>query len=144
MKTIYYKLANSKTLQLEVTDEFATNYMEIEIQSRREEERYKWRARKHLTSLNRILDAGGQLEEYCSDFSEMDYRYEDLHNAIKKLTPEQQDLIDKVFFQGKKLIEIAKEDGVDKSAITKRMQRIYAQLKKYLTTPSTFGLWNSL
>ncbi len=140
MKTIYYKLSKKKIYKLEVTDEFASNFMELETKSRQEEERYKWRARKHWTSLDCILDAGGQIEEYCSDFSEMDYRYEDLHNAIKKLTPEQQDLIDKVFFQGKKLIEIAKEDGVDKSAITKRMQRIYAQLKKYLTTPSTFGL----
>ena len=55
-----------------------------------------------------------------------------LHEAIKKLTLRQQELVRKIYFESKTQEELAKHYGVDKSAISHAMQRIYASLKKYL------------
>lgn len=57
---------------------------------------------------------------------------EQLHHAIQALLPQQQQLIYKVYFQGLSYAEIAREEGVDRSAVRKRMERILTQLKKVL------------
>ena len=57
---------------------------------------------------------------------------EALRHALAKLTPAQQDLVRRVFFLGERPSDIAKTEGVDKSAITHRLERIYRQLKKSL------------
>ena len=57
---------------------------------------------------------------------------EALHRALPMLTPTQRDLVRRVFFLGERPSEIAAAEGVDKSAITHRLKRIYCQLKKSL------------
>lgn len=57
---------------------------------------------------------------------------EQLRHAIQALLPQQQQLIYQVYFQGQSYAEIAREEGVDRSAVRKRMERILAQLKKVL------------
>ena len=52
--------------------------------------------------------------------------------AIKKLNSRQQNLIWEVFYKGKTLSEIAKTNGVSKSAITQQMQLILRKLKEIL------------
>ena len=53
-----------------------------------------------------------------------------LHHSISRLTPAQRKLPMKKFWDGMKQIDIAKEEGVSKMAITKRLQTIKRQLKK--------------
>lgn len=53
-----------------------------------------------------------------------------LHHSISRLTPAQRKLLMKKFWDGMKQIDIAKEEGVSKMAITKRLQTIKRQLKK--------------
>ena len=72
--------------------------------------------------------AGSQDVE--ADFREEDFA--ELYRAIEKLRPQQRDLIRKVFWEDMKQIEIARAEGVNESAISWRMARIYARLKKYL------------
>ena len=72
--------------------------------------------------------AGSQDVE--ADFREEDFA--ELYRAIEKLRPQQRDLIQKVFWEDMKQIEIARAEGVNESAISWRMARIYARLKKYL------------
>lgn len=55
-----------------------------------------------------------------------------LHDSISQLKPEQQKLLMKKFWDGMKQINIAKDEGVSKMAITKRLQTIYRNLKKIL------------
>ena len=57
---------------------------------------------------------------------------EALRRALPMLTSAQQDLVRRVFFLGERPSDIAKAEGVDKSAITHRLERIYRQLKKSL------------
>ena len=58
--------------------------------------------------------------------------YIDLYQAIEKLQPQQQELIKKIFWEGFKQVEIATAEGVEEAAISRRMSRIYARLKKIL------------
>lgn len=58
--------------------------------------------------------------------------HEKLMTAIRKLQPQQQELLYRVYWKGEKQRDIAKEDGVSERAITGRMQKIYASLKKYM------------
>lgn len=60
-------------------------------------------------------------------------RYEDLYAAIEQLTPEQRKLVHRVFWEGVKQIEIAREEGVAEHVISKRMARIYSSLKRSLS-----------
>jgi RNA polymerase sigma factor (sigma-70 family) len=55
-----------------------------------------------------------------------------LGTAIATLTPEQQELIRLVFVEDKKIIEIARADGVSEAAVRNQLKKIYARLKKVL------------
>ena len=57
---------------------------------------------------------------------------ENVRRAILQLLPEQQELIDLVYFQEVKAADIAKRDNVSPSAISKRLSRAEAQLKKLI------------
>jgi RNA polymerase sigma factor (sigma-70 family) len=56
-----------------------------------------------------------------------------LHWAISKLLPRQQELVDKVYFQGITMAEIAREEGVTVSAISHRLNLIYKRLRQTIT-----------
>ncbi|WP_102280737.1 sigma-70 family RNA polymerase sigma factor [[Lactobacillus] timonensis] len=74
-----------------------------------------------------VKDDADPLQEVINK-EEMDQ----LQQSISQLTPGQQKLIMKKFWDGMKQIDIAKDDGVTKMAITKRFQTIYRRLKKNL------------
>ncbi|MCP0886077.1 sigma-70 family RNA polymerase sigma factor [Ligilactobacillus sp. WILCCON 0076] len=57
---------------------------------------------------------------------------EQLHHSISQLNPEQQKLLMKKFWDEVKQTNIAKDEGISKMAITKRLQTIYRRLKKIL------------
>lgn len=59
--------------------------------------------------------------------------YERLYAAIRKLQPQQRELLYRVYWNGEKQKDIAAEDGVSDRAITGRMKKIYAALKKSLS-----------
>lgn len=55
-----------------------------------------------------------------------------LYHCIHQLSPKQQKLLIKKFYDGMKQVDIAEDEGVTKMAITKRFQTIYGRLKKTL------------
>lgn len=135
MATINYTFADGKITTFEVDEHTALAYEQIENETRREEERARWRARKKLNSLEELTDLGVQFAS--SDLTpeqalieNEDYRR--LHNALSKLPNEQRELIIRVYFKNEKQADIAREQGVTHKAINNRLKRIYAQLKKFL------------
>lgn len=74
-----------------------------------------------------VKDDADPLQEVINK-EEMDQ----LQQSISQLTPGQQKLIMKKFWDGMKQIDIAKDEGVSKMAITKRLQTIKRRLKKIL------------
>lgn len=61
---------------------------------------------------------------------QVDPRVDRLLELMLNLKPEQQQLIQQVFYEGKTQVEIAEELGVTKQAIQNRLNKIYARLRK--------------
>ena len=74
-----------------------------------------------------VKDDADPLQEVINK-EEMDQ----LHQSISQLTTAQQKLLMNKFWDGMKQIDIAKDEGVSKMAITKRLQTIKRRLKKIL------------
>lgn len=55
-----------------------------------------------------------------------------LYAAIAQLSPRQQYLIRQVYFEGRKYTDIAREEGVDRTAISHATERALKKLKKIL------------
>ncbi len=64
--------------------------------------------------------------------------YADLYRAIKKLRPQQREMLRRVFWEGVSQADIARQDGVGESTVSDRMRRIYQRLKKYLPERKLF------
>lgn len=137
MAQIYFRNGNGERVTVEVTDEVAQTY--------REELRKEWRSDAYegyySTSLDEITDAGHDFaderenveEHYISreDEKEQADKLSRLAAALASLSPDQRELVEKVYFRGMTQDEIAAEKGVTKQAISDRMKRIYVRLKKY-------------
>lgn len=64
------------------------------------------------------------------DAAEHEDKLQKLKAAIKTLQPQQQALIQKVFYEGRTNVDIALEEGVTEAAIRNRLKKIYANLAK--------------
>lgn len=130
MKKIIYQFADGTQNEVEVSDEFYAQYQEME-----KEEKNKNRAetRRH-TSLSQIQENGFEPALQEPSLEEKLLKEEmkkELLQAISTLTPEQQDLIYKVFYENKSTSEIAKEMGSLDSSVSHKLERIYKKLKKF-------------
>ena len=56
-----------------------------------------------------------------------------LYAAISQLSPRQQYLIEQVYFMGRKYTDIAREEGIDRTAISHATKRAINKLKKLLS-----------
>ncbi len=89
--------------------------------------------RRHQ-SLDKSMDNGFDFADERVDIFEDVARkisYENLHIAISKLLPQQQWLINEIFFKGRTQISIAEELGIGESAIRSRLKKIYEKLKNF-------------
>ena len=55
-----------------------------------------------------------------------------LMRAMEALSPSQRELVQKVFFENQKIVDIAREEGVSHAAIHDRLTRIYKKIKNNL------------
>ena len=58
-------------------------------------------------------------------------KIEELHKAISLLSEDQKWLVNEVFFKGRSQVEIARELGIDPTAIRNRLKKIYEKIKKF-------------
>lgn len=129
MTTIKYEI-NGKVTEIEVEDSFASAYLEIETESKREQWRQDWHNRKHNCSLEAMEANGAQFA--APDTLEEDEEKDELRKAIAQLSLEQQEIIQRVYFNGEKKSEVAKSLGIANSSLTERLQRILKKLKSIL------------
>lgn len=128
---IMYRFANGHVEELEVEEEVAETLKELD---RQEYNNTQKETRRH-TSLSAIEYGDERFAARDVDVLEEILRRidsETLRRALPLLTPAQKDLVRRVFFMGERPSDIAEAEGVDKSAITHRLERIYRQLKKSL------------
>ena len=90
--------------------------------------------RRHV-SMDALDPEGQHISDGSDVLAELIKRegYEELYAAIRKLQPQQQELVRQIFWEGVKQKDIAARDGVSERAITGRMKKIYAALKKSLS-----------
>ncbi len=90
-------------------------------------------------SLDRMADEGVDVEDNNADLEAkyieqetQDEEYANLHAAISTLKPRQQEMVRKIYFEGKSQEEVSAAYGVTKSAVSHAMERIYKALRKVL------------
>jgi len=130
MKKIIYQFADGTQNEVEVSDEFYAQYQEME-----KEEKNKNRAetRRHI-SLSQMQENGFEpalqepsLEETLIKEEQLDL----LRKAMETLTDKQKELVNKVYFENRTIISIAREEGVSDRAIIYRLEKIHKKIKKF-------------
>ena len=128
MKTIKYEV-NGTFVEVEVSDEFARQYEQIET----EEKRVNRKETRRHQSLETLVESGFQIVDQESDIEEKAFQNDDieqLYKAFAVLTEEQKWLIQQVFYYDRKQSEVAAELGIDPTAIRNRLRKIYDKIKK--------------
>ena len=130
MKKISYEI-NGTRVEVEVTDEFATLYEQMD----EEEKRVNRKETRRHQSLETLVEGGFQIADPDSDIEETLRKQHDidrLHRALAVLTDDQKWLVEQVFYYGRKQSEIAVELGVCKQALNNRITRVIKKIKKFL------------
>lgn len=130
---------NGTTVEIEVEDSFAQAYGEIQEETKREQEREKWRRRKKLLSLEGMDECGEYIESQEPNAEErMIHRIDRkkqrlvMRLAFKDLQPQQRKLFIRVFINKESETAIAEEKGVTLSAISHQLERIRESYKRNL------------
>ena len=101
-----------------------------------EYERERYYNRKFVSFDSEMAEALDLIEDKASISSEERYENEIINNEIKDainmLSPRQKEIINKVYFENKKQIEVAKELGVTKEFVSKTLSKALDNLKKIL------------
>lgn len=128
---IKYEFLTGEVIEVEVADNIGEVLIEIEKDDynsdRRETRRHNSIEGKQEKKLQ-FQAAGADIVTIIEEKEVSD----NLHNALNKLLPQQKDLVQKVYFEGMSIAEIALNEGVGESAIRDRFKRIYKKLKNIL------------
>ena len=130
MTKISYEIKGN-VIEIEVNDDCANAYKEM---VKKQENRNRAETRRHQ-SLELSIKGGYQFGDESADIEEQYIKKEEkkaLHKAIQQLLPQQQELIRKIYFENKSVVEIAKDEGVSHQAISDRLKKIITSLKKNL------------
>ena len=128
---IKYEFLTGEIIEIEVSDDIAEVAIEIERDTYNSNRR---ETRRH----NSIEDMEGQGLQFddkgvaVATIVEEKETNEALQNALDKLLPQQKELVQKVFFQGMSIAQIARAEGVNEAAIRNRLNKIYKKLKNIL------------
>ena len=138
MAIIYFKDVQGKKILLEVSAEIAKQYRE----SLQEEWRSDAYESYYSTSLESITEAGHDFADENSDTEELFLEREKnveqkvlmrkLRAALPFLTKLQLSTIHKFFDLNMSRAEIAREEAVSDQAVSERVKRLFAKLKKLL------------
>ena len=129
METIKYEI-NGTYIDIEVTDEFAMQYEQIEA----DEKRINRKETRRHQSLETLIEGGFQIADQESDIEEKAFQNDDieqLYKAFAVLTEEQKWLVEQVYYHNRKQSEIAAELGIDATSIRDRLRVIYKKIKNF-------------
>ncbi len=132
MKPYTYNFPDGTTSEVEVTDEM----YEMLINMDEEERKQIYNYNRHNVPLSVFTYDGKDFADKGADLNEKVIKKEDeerVRIAISKLTEKEQELVTLVYYERVPIVQIAEEQGVHKSAISHRLQRIKEKLKKLLS-----------
>lgn len=129
---IQYEFVEGEPVEIEVDDSIGEVIIEIEKEeynkNRAETRRHNSIEKMEEEEFAQFVDQKQNVEADV----ETSIRNENLYAAISLLTPEQQVLVKKVYFEDQSLTQIAEHDGVSVAAISNRLKKIQKRLKKIL------------
>ncbi len=127
---ITYEFVTGEVSEVEVDERLGGMLLDLDRQQENNDQK---ETRRHF-SLDG-MDYEGELFASAEDTERGAVRREDmarLYSAMEALSPSQRELVEKVYFEERKITDIAREEGVDKSAVSHRLERIHKKLKKIL------------
>ena len=125
---IKYEFVN-ETKEIEIDEKL---YKEIKELDRQLYNNNQSERRRHCSADDLHDNYDFDLIDETADPQETAFIHDEFEKLIAPLNKDQKDLVRRVFFNGELAVDIAKEQGVGKSAITNRLTRIYEQIKKSL------------
>ena len=128
---ISYEFVTGEISEIEVDEHLGGMLLDFDRQQYNNDHK---ETRRHV-SLDG-MDYEGELFVSAEDTEGEAERREDmarLFSAMEALSPAQRELVKKVYFEEQKIADIAAEEGVDKSAVSHRLERIHKKLKKFLS-----------
>jgi len=128
--TVYAMVDEATAALLETCDERVRHEYVLSMHNEYLNELKETRRHKSLdVSMENGMDFAAEEPE---DELEEEAQLNALKIAMQKLTPEQQWLVNEVYVKRRAQTEIAKELGVDPTAIRNRLRKIYKKIKKLL------------
>lgn len=131
MKKYTYYFEDGTKSEVEVSDELYEKLIEMDKSERRQ----NYNQARHTVPLSVFTYEGEEFADPNSDLCEKLMKNEEtarIQSAISTLTGSQQELVRLVYYDKKKIIDIAAEQGVSQQAISDRLNRIKGKLKKLL------------
>ena len=126
---IRYEFANGEISEVEVSEELGRTLAEM---THRAALRDRAETRRHV-SLDKLLSLGAQIGDGSPSVEELTEQALDLaalRRAVDQLEPQQQALVQKVFYENRSIASIAREEGVNPATVSHRLERIYRKLNK--------------
>ena len=127
---ITYEFVTGEISEVEVDERLGGMLLDLDRQQENNDQK---ETRRHF-SLNG-MDYEGELFASAEDTEKAVEHREDmarLFSAMEALSPSQRELVKKVYFEERKITDIAREEGVSEATIRNRLKKIYSRLKKFL------------
>nr|WP_300870008.1 sigma-70 family RNA polymerase sigma factor [uncultured Acetatifactor sp.] len=127
---ITYEFVTGEISEVEVDERLGGMLLDLDRQQENNDQK---ETRRHV-SLDG-MDYEGELFASAEDTERAVEHREDmarLYSAMEALSPSQRELVKKVYFEERKIMDIAAEEGVSEAAIRNRLKKIYSRLKKFL------------
>ena len=123
---IRYEFATGEVSEIEVSEELG---QAIEEMTHKAKLRDRAETRRHV-SLEKLLALGVPFANGTGveALVQQAFDHAALLRALDQLLPQQKELVLKVFFEGHSYVSIAQAEGVDESAIRRRMERAIKRL----------------
>lgn len=126
---ITYEFVTGEISEVEVDERLGGMLLDLDRQQENNDQK---ETRRHV-SLDG-MDYEGELFASAEDTERAVEHREDmarLYSAMEALSPSQRELVKKVYFEERKLMDIAAEEGVSEAAIRNRLKKIYSRLKNF-------------
>jgi len=127
---ISYEFVTGEISEVEVDEHLGGMLLDLDRQQYNNDQK---ETRRHV-SLDG-MDYEGEVFASAEDTEGTAERREDmarLFSAMKELSPAQRELVEKVYFEERKITDIAREEGVSKQSVHERVGRALKNLKKNL------------
>ena len=125
---ITYEFVTGEVSEVEVDERLGGMLLDLDRQQYNNDQK---ETRRHF-SLDGT-DYEGEQFASAEDTEREAVRREDmarLYSAMEALSPSQRELVEKVYFEGRKITDIAREEGVTKQSVHERVERALKKLKK--------------